>query len=70
MLEVIGLLSKLYASKVVSSDEMSLKRKLEDFGYDENDIDEIISNSGLTKKVEHVKKSVLKTQITFEEYVI
>lgn len=70
MLQFFGLHSKLYAFKVVSSDDMNLKGKLLNEGYDEDENNEVIRKSILTKKAKGVSKSIIKTQITFENCVM
>lgn len=69
MLEFIGLRSKLYAIRVqkLDSDIDTLKTKLTENGMDQNDIDNVITNFGITKKAKGIKKSSLKT-ITFDDY--
>ncbi|XP_050508970.1 uncharacterized protein LOC126886162 [Diabrotica virgifera virgifera] len=71
MTDYIGLRSKLYTIKVAITDNdiKKLKGKLIDQEYEDDEIEILIKNYGVTKKAKGVKKSVVNTKITFEDYV-
>ncbi|CAH1107235.1 unnamed protein product [Psylliodes chrysocephalus] len=71
MTDYIGLRSKLYSTKVLVTDYDIMKKRLEleEKEYDEDEIDIILKNVGVTKKAKGVKGSVVKTIITFDDYM-
>lgn len=71
MTDYIGLRSKLYAIKsVATKDEIEILRKqLQEQDFDDDEIQEIILNYNITKKAKGVKKSVVQTKITYEDYL-
>lgn len=71
MTHFIGLRSKLYTLKVLATPEdlARSRSKLEVLEFKQEEIELELGNAGLTKKAKGVKRSVLKTKITFEDYV-
>jgi len=71
MTDFVGLRSKLYTLKLETDPlELTKKRqKLLEEEYEEDEIEDILANEGVTKKAKGVKSSVLKTKITFDDYV-
>ncbi|CAH0562755.1 unnamed protein product [Brassicogethes aeneus] len=71
MTHYVGLRSKLYSTKVLQTGEDILKKrkKMQDEGFDNEEIDMEIKNMGTAKKAKGVKSSVVKTEITFSDYV-
>ncbi|CAH0549897.1 unnamed protein product [Brassicogethes aeneus] len=71
MTDYVGLRSKLYATKTqTTAAEIARKRKaLHEEGFDDDEVNEIIKNFGVIKKAKGVKSSVVKTKITFDDYV-
>lgn len=69
MLEFIGLRSKMYALKVIKADKEieNYRKKLTSEGYNNQLIENAISNFGITKKAKGVKNSSVR-KITFEDY--
>uniref|UniRef100_A0A6P7H5X3 Uncharacterized protein LOC114347443 n=1 Tax=Diabrotica virgifera virgifera TaxID=50390 RepID=A0A6P7H5X3_DIAVI len=68
MTDYIGLRSKLYTTKAATTDAdiKKLRGKLKEQEYEDDEIDNIIRNYGVTKKAKGVKKSVVNTKITSE----
>ncbi|XP_074028853.1 uncharacterized protein [Leptinotarsa decemlineata] len=71
MTDYVGLRSKLYTTRVLmTEDSINKKRQqLVNDGYDEDEINQIISCLGVTKKAKGVKSSVVENKITFDDYV-
>ncbi|XP_074042573.1 uncharacterized protein [Leptinotarsa decemlineata] len=70
MTDYVGLRSKLYATKVLTTegDYEKERKKLLNEGYDEDEIAMELKNLGSTKKAKGIKTSVVKTTITFDDY--
>nr|WP_253308703.1 DNA polymerase [Rickettsia endosymbiont of Ceutorhynchus assimilis] len=71
MTNYVGLRSKLYATKVMvtEGDIQKKKKELRDADYDDDEIELIISNYGVTKKAKGVKYNVVRNKITFDDYI-
>ncbi|CAH0555862.1 unnamed protein product [Brassicogethes aeneus] len=71
MTDYVGLRSKLYLTKVLQTEENVTKnrKKMQDAEYDDEEIDAEIKNMGITKKAKGVKSFIVKTEISFEDYV-
>lgn len=69
MTDYVGLRSKLYTVKN-SNDEIDVKkRQWEKEGHDPEEIESMAQNYGITKKAKGIKKSIVKNNICFDDYI-
>lgn len=71
MTDFVGLRSKLYVVKsLITEDDKNAKRlKWKNEEYDSEEIESLIQNYGVSKKAKGVKKSVVRSGISFEDYI-
>ncbi|XP_074035974.1 uncharacterized protein [Leptinotarsa decemlineata] len=68
MTDYVGLRSKLYTTGVLLTED-GINKKRQQLINDEEEINQIITCLGVTKKAKGVKSSVVKNKITFDDYV-
>ncbi|KAK9878806.1 hypothetical protein WA026_003644 [Henosepilachna vigintioctopunctata] len=69
MTDYVGLRSKLYVVKNSNDDLNVKKRQWEKEEYDPEEIESMCRNYGTTKKAKGIKKSIIKNNICFEDYI-